>query len=119
MSENDRSDDPLAAFADVLAKLREKHDDIAIYPAPKKFDCGIIVIAPPANHKSYQDYINNLHKDQSDKAFEATRFLLNCVVYPDREIAKKIFEYRPGLVTPLSNRAAELAGAGVTELGKD
>jgi hypothetical protein len=114
----DTSDDPLAQFAELLCKLRDKHDEIAIFPAPKKFG-GIIVIAPPPNHKSYQDYINNLHNDRADKAVEATKFLLACVVHPDREIAKKIFEYRPGLVTPISNRAAELAGAGVTELGKD
>jgi hypothetical protein len=110
--------DPLAPHKELLAKLREKHDEIAIFPAPKKFG-GIIVIAPPPNHKSYQDYTNNLHNDRADKAAESTKFLLACVVHPDRETAKQIFVYRPGLVTPLSNRAAELAGAGVTELGKD
>jgi hypothetical protein len=111
------TEDPLAPHQELLAKLREKHDELAIFPAPKKFG-GIIVLAPPVNHKSYQDYINNLHNERSDKSVEATKFLLACTVHPERETAKKIYEHRPGLVTPLVNRAAELAGAGVTELGK-
>jgi hypothetical protein len=109
--------DLLAPHKELLERLREKHEEIAIFPAPKKFG-GIIVIAPPLNHKSYQDYVNNLHNDKADKSVEATKFLLACTFHPDPQTAKEIYKHRPGLVTPLVNRAADLSGAGVTELGK-
>lgn len=117
-SSDDEATDPLAPYQELLGKIREKHDEIAIFPAPKKFG-GIIVLAPPVNHKSYQDYINNLHNDRADKSVEATKFLVACTVHPENQVAREIYKYRPGLVTPLVNRAAELCGAGVTELGKD
>ena len=107
----------LAEFEAILAPLREKYDEIAVFPAPKRLG-SIVVVAAPLNSKAYQVYTNNLHNDRADKFVESRKFALACIVYPDSEKAKEILEARPGLVTACSNKGAQLSGAGADELGK-
>ncbi len=116
--DDEEKTDPLARFESILAPLRDKHDEIAVFPVPKRLG-EIVVVAAPTNGKAYQVYTNNLHNEQADKFAESRKFALACIVYPDFEKAKEILTARPGLVTAFSNRGAQLAGAGVEELGKD
>lgn len=81
---------------DLLDKIREKHDEIAIYLAPKGFESvGIVVIAAPLNPKIAQGFVNQISKDGVDKAVAAENFAINCVVYPDRATVKNIFIKKP------------------------
>lgn len=110
--------DPLEQYESILAPLREKHGEIAIYPAPRpKFD-GIIVLAAPLNSTAYQVYTNNIHNERADKFVEGRKFALACIVHPDQATAKAILEYRPGLVTKFANRGGDLCGNDTEELGK-
>lgn len=105
---------------DLLDKIREKHDEIAIYLAPKGFESvGIVVIAAPLNPKIAQGFVNQISKDGVDKAVAAENFAINCVVYPDRATVKNIFIKKPFFATKIVGRAQELAGGDVKELGKD
>lgn len=117
-NEGEDTANPLAQYESILAPLREKHDEIVVLPAPKKFG-GIIVVAAPLNESAYQVYTNNLHNERADKYVEARKFALACIFHPDQQTAKQILQHRPGLVTTISNHGTSLAGAGTEELGKD
>lgn len=116
--DEEEANDPLAAYADILKPLREKHgEDLAIYPAPRGFE-GIMVFGPPPNDKVHQNYTNNMHNDRADKAVESLNYALACCLHPARAIAKAMFAKKPGMVTPIANRCAALAGNDIEELGK-
>lgn len=108
----------LADNAAIIDEMRSKYDDIAIYPAPKGFD-GVVIIAPPANPKVFQNFANNLNSGKADVAVETINFALACVVHPDRATAKAIFAKKVPFAFKLASRAQELAGGEAKELGKD
>jgi hypothetical protein len=103
----------------LLEPLRAKYDDIAIFMPPRGFEqVGLIVVAAHPNPKVYQNFVNQVSKDSTDKAVATENFALNCVVHPDRETAKAIFKKKPALGLKISVRAQELAGSDSKELGK-
>lgn len=102
----------------LLDGLRAKYDEIAIFQAPKGFD-GLVVIAAPKNPKVFQSFVNQVSKENVDKAVATENFALSCVVHPDRESVKAIFVKKPAFALKVAGRAQELAGSDTKELGKD
>jgi hypothetical protein len=104
----------------LLAPFRAKYDEIALFVPPKGFEhVGLIVVAAPLNPKVFQNFVNQVSKDTTDKAVASENFALTCVVHPDRETAKSIFKKKPATALKICGRAQELAGADAKELGKD
>ena len=104
--------------ADIIAKAESEHDEIAIYQAPKGFS-GIVIVAAPSNPKTFQNFVNQVAKPETDKAVETQNFALNCVVHPDRNAMKAMFAKRPAFALKIAGRAQELCGSETKELGKD
>jgi len=103
----------------LLAPLRAKYDELAYFMPPRGFEqVGLVVVAAHPNPKVYQNFVNQVSKDSTDKAVATENFALNCVVHPDRETAKAIFKKKPALGLKISVRAQELAGSDSKELGK-
>ncbi len=100
----------------VLAKLREKHGEIASWKVPGH---GLVVAANPENAAEYDRLVNTLKKDDADASAALRTFALQCVVHPDREAAKAIFKAKPAFALKVAARGQQLAGAGIEELGKD
>ena len=103
----------------LLDPIRAKYDEIAMFLPPRGFEhVGLIVVAAHANPKVYQNFVNQVSKESTDKAVATENFALSCVVHPDRETAKAIFKKKPALGLKISVRAQELAGSDSKELGK-
>lgn len=104
----------------LLDPIRAKYDEISIFVAPKGFEqVGLVVVAAPLNPKSFQNFVNLVSKDSTDKAVATENFALVCIVHPDRETAKAIFKKKPAFALKVAGRAQELAGSDTKELGKD
>lgn len=100
----------------VLAPLREKHGDIASWVIPK---FGLVVAARPANPAEYDRMVNTLRKPGVDQVGTLRAFAMQCIVHPDREEVKRIFEKYPAFAPKVADRAADLCGGEFEELGKD
>lgn len=107
----------LADNAAIIDEMRSKHDEIAIFPAPKGFD-GVIIVAAPAP-KALQNYVNGVANEKLDKAVETWNFALSSVVHPERAIVRAMFAKKGMLPYKIAARAQVLAGAEIEELGKD
>jgi hypothetical protein len=109
----------LADHADVIEEMRGKYDEIAIFKAPKGFE-GIVIVATPANPKTFQNYVNNLGSDKTDKAVETVNFAVQCTVFPrERTDVKAMYTKRGAFALKVAGRAQELCGSETKELGKD
>lgn len=105
--------------AEVIEEMRGKYEDIAIYKAPKGFD-GIVIIAAPANPKTFQNFVNNVANEKTDKAVETVNFAIQCTVFPrDRNEVKAMYAKRGAFALKVAGRAQELCGSETKELGKD
>lgn len=104
--------------AGVIEEMRAKYEEIAIFKAPKGFD-GIVIVAAPVNPKTYQNFVNNLASDKTDKAVETMNFAIQCTVHPDRLTVKAMYAKRGPFGLKVAARAQELAGSDTKELGKD
>jgi hypothetical protein len=104
----------------LLDGIRTKHDEIVVFLAPRGFEqVGLVVISAPSNPKIFQNFVNLISKDSTDKAVATENFALSSVVHPDRETAKSIFKKKPAFALKVAARAQELAGSDTKELGKD
>jgi hypothetical protein len=103
--------------AAIIEEMRGKHDEIAIFPAPKGFD-GVIIVAAPAP-KALQNYVNGIADPKLDKAVETWNFAAQAVVHPDKATVRAMFAKKGMLPFKIAARAQVLAGAEIEELGKD
>ncbi len=118
MTEGQREEAKLLADnAEIIEQARAKHEEIAIFKAPSGFE-GIVIIGAPTNPKTYQNYVNQLAKNETDKAVETVNFALACTFHPDRATAKTMYAKRGAFALKVSAKAQELAGSETKELGK-
>lgn len=104
----------------LLDPIRAKYDEIAVFVPPRGFESvGLVVVAAPLNPKVFQNFVNLVSKDSTDKAVATENFALISIVHPDRETAKAIFKKKPAFALKVCGRAQELAGSDAKELGKD
>lgn len=114
----DEQEDLLVKHAELIAQLRDKYDEIAVWAAPVRFG-GIIVAAVPENPKATEKFINEANDPKIDKAVSMKNYALQSVVHPDRETTQQIFSRKPFLPARVASRVSEMAGADAKELGKD
>lgn len=108
----------LADNAAIIEEMRSKHDEIAIFPAPRGFD-GVIIVAAPSP-KALQNYVNSVADPKLDKAVETWNFALQSVVHPaDKATVRAMFAKKGMLPYKIAARAQVLAGSEIEELGKD
>lgn len=103
---------------EILAPLRAKYGEegIAVWPVP---GWGLVVAAVPENEKEYDRLVNDMNDPNADKMVALRAFALACIVYPDRETAKKMFKAKPAFATAVAKRGQQLCGSEIRELGKD
>jgi hypothetical protein len=116
--EGSQDQDLLGKHAELIAQLRDKYDEIAVYAAPARFG-GIIVASVPENPRVTEAFINAANDSKVDKAVAMRNYALSSVVHPDREAATEIFKKKPFLPSRIAARVSEMAGADAKELGKD
>lgn len=102
---------------ELIASLRDKYDEVAVWAAPPRFG-GVIVAAVPLNPKIVQAFINAVNDPKVDKAVAQENYAMQCVVHPDKETTKQIFSRKPFLSAKIAGRVSEMAGADAKELGK-
>jgi hypothetical protein len=103
----------------VIEEMRGKYEDIEIYPAPKGFS-GIVIIAAPTNPKTFQNLVNQLAKENTDKAVELVNFAMTCTVFPkERESVKAMYAKRGAFALKMAAVGQELCGSETKALGKD
>jgi hypothetical protein len=108
----------LAEHAAVIEEMRGKYEEIEIYPAPKGFS-GIVIIAAPTNPKTFQNLVNQLAKENTDKAVELVNFALTCTVFPkEREVVKSMYAKRGAFALKMASVGQELCGSETKALGK-
>jgi hypothetical protein len=110
----------LASYATDIQSAKDTYEEVAIFMAPRGFEeMGIVIVAAPLNSKTYENLLNNLAKDQTDKAVELRNFAIQCTVFPkDRDAVKKMYVKRTPFALKAAARAQELAGSDTKELGK-
>lgn len=117
-NESASNDGPLERNAVLIASLREKHGEIAIFEVPARLG-GILIAAVPENPRVTEAFINAANDSKVDKAVAMRNYANASVVFPDREAAAEIFKKKPFLPSRVAARVSEMAGADAKELGKD
>jgi hypothetical protein len=108
----------LSENAAVIEEMRSKYEDIEIYPAPKGFS-GIVIIAAPTNPKVFQNLVNQLAKESTDKAVELVNFAITCTVFPkERAEVKAMYAKRGAFALKMASVGQELCGSETKALGK-
>ena len=103
---------------ELLAELRKKHGTVAGFNVPGH---GLLVVGKAQSEKAYQICVNAMHgKQGADVAVAQKQFVLNCVKYPeDKQSVRSMLAEFPALATLAFNRAYDLNGGAIEELGND
>lgn len=96
----------------LFEELREKYGTVAAFRAPS----GEFVVIRKMNSGERKRMLDLYKTDHARAHKESAQA---CVVHPARDAAKELLEKWPGMYDKLANRAYELAGGDVEELGKD
>lgn len=96
-----------------LAKLREEHITVAGFPV----DGDLVAIRKPS-HGEYTRFIDRMGAKNSSNSMAMKELALACLIFPAvHEQKRELLDKWPGLITQLANRAVELAGSDIAELG--
>ncbi len=103
---------------EILTRLTAEHEDVAAFRA-RSGDLIVVRKCKSAERARFIDKASD--KDRKLGTISATlkELTLSCVVHPAPEEARGLLERYPALYDKLANKAYELAGADVEELGKD
>jgi hypothetical protein len=111
--------DPREKYRDILDPLREKHGGekkIQYWEVP---DFGLVVATKPENYAAEIARLQNLLRNEDADPMPALRtFALKCVVHPDRDTARRIFDALPLFVSQVAIAGQRFCGSGIKALGK-
>ncbi len=104
----------------VVSDLSQKFEDVASFRT-KSGDLIVVRKCNPAERSRLVDRISDQKSGKQTSTMSATmkELTLSCVVYPEKDTARGLLERYPALYDKFANRAYELAGGDVEELGKD
>lgn len=94
-----------------IAALKQKHGDrLSSVEAPD----GTTFIVQRPTKAIWTMFTNEVSKDGSDRATALERFVLDCVVHPERAAVKYLFDEYPAFAASLSGELSKMAGAADT-----
>lgn len=104
----------------IVQKLAEQYEDVAPFRL-KSGDLVVVRKCNPAERSRLVDRISDQKAGKGTSTMSATmkELTLSCVVYPEKTAAKGLLERYSALYDKFANKAYELAGGDVEELGKD
>ena len=103
---------------DVLAKLTAEHEDVAAFRT-RSGDLVVVRKCKPAERSRFIDKASDKDRKLGTISGTLKEMALSCVVHPSPDEARGLLERYPALYDKLANKAYELAGADIEELGKD
>lgn len=95
--------------ARIITELGKRHGKLGEKIASVNTPDGMIVVGVPTR-QAYKE-MSDATKPNVGIPFDFQEaFVTRCLVYPDKDTAKKILHANPGVMGPLANLAAELGG---------
>lgn len=106
-------------YAEILGPLLHKHGGrkkVTIWDVP---DFGLVVAAKPPNAGNELARFRQLVGAEGVDPMPAiVQLALKCIVHPDQETARKIFDELPLFPTEVAKAGQRHCGLGMKELGK-